>query len=117
MRYYLFCSVLLTILLSCKVQFEYKTIEGQAQGTSFRVSYLDSYRQDLSQPIDSLFKIIDKSMSLWDSTSLISKVNSNEEYGQLDEHFIRVFNESQETSKVTKGYFDILNCPIQMCNR
>lgn len=112
MRYYLFIFCFLLILLSCKVPFEYKTIEGQAQGTSFRVSYEDSFRQDLSQPIDSLFNIIDKSMSLWDSTSLITKVNNNQDYDQLDEHFIKVFNESQKTSKLTEGYFNITVGPL-----
>lgn len=112
MRYYLYIFSLLFILPSCKVPFDYKTIEGQAQGTSFRVSYQDSYKQDLDQSIDSLFKIIDKSMSLWDSTSLISKVNNNQDYDQLDEHFIKVFNESQKTSKITEGYFDITVGPL-----
>lgn len=104
--------VLLFCLISCTSKPEYKVIEGQAQGTTFRINYEDSYQKDLSMPIDSIFKMIDKSMSLWDSTSLISKVNNNLSYETLDTHFIKVFKAAEITSLSTNGYFDISVGPL-----
>ena len=103
---------MLFCLISCTSKPEYKVIEGQAQGTTFRINYEDSYQKDLSMSIDSIFKMIDKSMSLWDSTSLISKVNNNLSYETLDTHFINVFNAAEITSLSTNGYFDISVGPL-----
>ena len=50
----------------------YTQLEGSAQGTTFRIVYEDSVARDLSVAVDSVFRVIDRSMSLWDSTSLIS---------------------------------------------
>ncbi|MCP9767277.1 FAD:protein FMN transferase [Lacihabitans sp. LS3-19] len=108
----LFSFALFLSLISCTSKTEYKVIEGQAQGTTFRINYEDNYKHDLSNQVDSIFKMIDKSMSLWDSTSLISKINSNQSYDILDSHFINVFNASETTSKSTNGYFDITVGPL-----
>ena len=64
--------------LACKPKtIAYKTLEGNAQGTTFKITFKDTIEKDLTVQIDSLFKVIDHSMSLWDSTSLISKINNN----------------------------------------
>jgi len=108
----LFSFFLVMYLTSCASKIEYKAIEGQAQGTTFRVNYQNTYTQDLSSPIDSIFKMIDKSMSLWDANSLISKVNDNLFYEKLDAHFVNVFNMSEIISKRTNGFFDITVGPL-----
>jgi FAD:protein FMN transferase len=91
---------------------QYQTLEGQAQGTTFRIIYEDSLGQNYQVQVDSLFKVIDKSMSLWDSTSLISKVNANQEYDKLDPHFLKVYNTSKDIYDQTGGYFDITVGPL-----
>ncbi|MFN4147835.1 MAG: FAD:protein FMN transferase [Runella sp.] len=102
------CVVLL--LVGCRPKATYTHLEGQAQGTTFNISYSDS--RDFAAEIDSLFRVIDRSMSLWDSTSIIRGINENRENIVLDEHFVHVFEKAQEISQTTDGAFDITVGPL-----
>lgn len=111
MRYVL--PLLILLLAACRNQKpEYTHLEGQAQGTTFRIVYLDTQGRDFSEPVDSLFHVIDRSMSLWDSTSIISRINRNEPGVVADEHFTAVFQRSQEVAAATGGAFDITVGPL-----
>lgn len=90
----------------------YRTLQGKAQGSSYRIVYEDKLDRDYSKSIDSLLLVVDKSMSLWDSESLISKINKNRPYGQVDTHFEFVFRRSNYISKHTNGYFDATVGPL-----
>lgn len=81
-------------------------LAGKAQGTTFSIIYEDAPQRDFSSPIDSIFRIIDKSMSLWDSTSLITRINRNETDSVADNHFLIVFERSREVWESTSGAFD-----------
>ena len=52
-------------------------LQGEAQGTTFTIKYIDSLQRDLSKPIDSLLRTVDRSLSLWDSTSTVTRFNSS----------------------------------------
>ncbi len=106
-------AVLFFVLLACQPkEFEYKVLQGNAQGTTYSITYGPFFKQDISKQIDSLFKVIDKSMSLWDSTSLISKVNNNEYYESIDSHFLKVFEASKIVNQKSNGYFDVSIGPL-----
>ncbi len=90
----------------------YIHLEGKAQGTTFHITYYDPLSRDFSRPVDSLFRLIDRSMSLWDSTSIISRFNRNEQGTIADEHFTAVFRRAQEVSEATDGVFDITVGPL-----
>ncbi len=114
---HLFCSGVLLLLallaFSCgKEKSAYLTLTGKAQGTTFNIHYQDASGRDFSQPVDSLFRLIDKSMSLWDSTSIISRVNRNETGIQVDTHFAAVFNRAKAVSEATGGIFDVTVGPL-----
>jgi thiamine biosynthesis lipoprotein len=111
---YLFSILLLfSVAISCtKSPAEFITLQGNAQGTTFRIVYQDSLSRDFTADIQTLFKDIDQSMSLWVDNSIISKVNEGEVNVKLDEPFIRVFNASQKISTVTDGAFDITVAPL-----
>lgn len=81
-------------------------LAGKAQGTTFSIIYDDNHQRDLSTPIDSIFRTIDKSMSLWDTTSLISRINRNETDSVTDLHFLNVLMRSKEVWESTSGAFD-----------
>jgi FAD:protein FMN transferase len=91
---------------------EYTRLEGRAQGTTFRIVYQDSLERDFSASVDSLFRVMDRSMSLWDSTSVISGFNANRSYVRADAHFTHVFRRAQEVSADTEGYFDCTVGPL-----
>lgn len=97
-------------LICCQNKPKFTHLEGEAQGTTFRIVY-DS-EQDFSKAIDSLFRVIDHSMSLWDSTSIISKLNANQTESKADSHFENVFQKSQEVATATDGAFDITVGPL-----
>lgn len=107
------CVVLITLITSCgKEKPTYLTLTGKAQGTTFNITYQNPQQRDFSHPVDSLFRLIDKSMSLWDSTSVISRVNRNEPGVQADEHFIAVFQKAHDISEITGGAFDATVGPL-----
>lgn len=91
---------------------KYTHLEGQAQGTTFHITYLDADGRNFSGQVDSLFRLMDRSMSLWDSMSVISRVNRNEADVVVDEHFSAVFRRSQEIAAATDGVFDITVGPL-----
>lgn len=95
----------LTVLLviSCQKVQENTILEGSVFGTYYRVTY-DS-DTNYQKQLDSLFYVINKSMSTYQVNSDISKLNRNEDV-EVDKHFTKVFNTSKEIYKDTKGAFD-----------
>jgi len=85
-----------------------KTIafNGFAQGTYYVVKYVDSLERNLVTDIDSLLKDFDASCSIYDSASVISKVNRNEDV-VLDDIFVQVFGMAQMVAEQTNGAFDV----------
>lgn len=97
------------VFFSCEKDSEYlyTQLKGQAQGTTFNIVYDDKSETDYSKSIDSLFKLMDKSMSLWDSTSTISNLNKSEKGYEVDMHFQNVYHIANDISKRTYESLDI----------
>lgn len=112
MRNFLILVLLGVSLFGCKPKGEYVGLSGQAQGTSFAITYEAIDDADYSAEVDSLFRFIDKSMSLWDSTSLISKINQNDFSKRIDIHFKNVLEASLRVEKETEGYFNVTVGPL-----
>ena len=95
-----------TLFLSCINENDTININGDALGTTYNI-ILDSSldKSDLSKSIDSIFNVINNSMSTYLESSIISDVNKNIQT-QLDEHFIKVFNKSKEVWEESDKYFD-----------
>ena len=95
-----------TLFLSCINENDIININGDALGTTYNI-ILDSRldKSDLSKSIDSIFNVINNSMSTYLESSIISDVNKNIKT-QLDEHFIKVFNKSKEVWEESDKYFD-----------
>jgi thiamine biosynthesis lipoprotein len=87
-------------------------ISGEAQGTTYHISYYDDNDFNYKASVDSLFKKIDSSLSTYLPASIISRINRNEKDVLLDDHFINVFNKSVEISKLSNGAFDITVAPV-----
>jgi len=110
---FLLKTLLLLSFSACRQEAPtYTQLEGKAQGTTFHITYRDVSDRNFSGQVDSLFRRIDKSMSLWDSTSIISRINRNEPGVVADEHLIKVYNRSREISDITSGAFDITVGPL-----
>ncbi len=87
-------------------------IEGNAQGTTYHITYFVADYINHKAAIDSLLKAIDFSMSTWQPESIISRVNNNEDSVVVDQYFMDVFNKSLEVSEKTAGFFDITVGPL-----
>ncbi|AWV97774.1 hypothetical protein DJ013_06165 [Arcticibacterium luteifluviistationis] len=100
-------------LLSCKEGNKpYSVLQGYAQGSTFRIVYDPVSSDDYTAEVDSILLVIDKSMSLWDSTSIIRKVNESDEPVIVDEHFKNVFNRSVYFYEISGGAFDPTLSPL-----
>jgi thiamine biosynthesis lipoprotein len=87
-------------------------IEGKAQGTSYRITYLSDTNISYQTGIDSLLESIDASLSTYDTNSIISRINRNDSFAIADDDFIKVFNNSIDISRKTNGSFDITVAPL-----
>lgn len=91
---------------------EYLKISGFAQGTTYSITYENSVNEDYSEAIDSILKAFDRSLSIYDSTSIISRVNNNDPSVEADDWFVDVFNKSAEVAAISGGAFDITVGPV-----
>lgn len=105
--------VIILFLNACQTKkSEYTKISGFAQGTTYNITYENSTNQDYSEAIDSLLKAFDKSCSMYDSTSIISRINNNDPTVEADDWFIEVFKKSAEVSALSGGALDITVGPV-----
>ena len=104
MRHFLF-TLLLLIVFSCKQDQKNTKLTGDVFGTTYSIQYYSEENDDFQQQIDSLFYVINKSMSTYQTNSDISKLNRNESV-EVDEHFKKVFSASQVIYEATEGIFD-----------
>ena len=101
-------SSLSLLLISCNVDSSnYKRIQGDALGTTYQVIVQsESNSTKIKQSIDSIFEVVNNSMSTYRSNSIISKVNQSQNPVKVDRHFIEVFKKSKDIWKLSNGYFD-----------
>jgi len=78
-------------------------VQGTVFGTYYRVTYYSN--KDYQKEFDSLFNIINNSLSTYVENSDISKVNRNE-LTEIDNHFKNVFQASKVIYHETNGAFD-----------
>jgi thiamine biosynthesis lipoprotein len=106
---------ILTLLLLAGCERGFKSsvnISGAAQGTSYNITYLAGPYSNYRKQIDSIFRVIDLSLSTYEPGSIISRLNRNEPGVTIDEHFTRVFYRAMDISDKTKGMFDITIAPL-----
>lgn len=97
-----FCLILAACVSKGKQELR---LSGQAQGSTYTITYFDDKSRNFQVDIDSIFEVIDRSMSLWREESLISRLNRGETI-QPDEHLREVINKSILLYHMTYGNFD-----------
>lgn len=102
---------IIVLLTSCNRQPKKIMLQGEAQGSYYAITYYDEQERNFQHEIDSIFHAVDVSVNLWVDTSVISKVNRNEDV-TLDSIFIDNFNIAQEAAQLSDGYFDPTISPI-----
>jgi len=106
-------SLLLVIVISIssctKKPTKFFNNEGLIFGTTYHIIYEND--KDVHDAIRGKMNEFNLSLSTYDSTSVISKINRNEDV-ELDDYFITVFNKAVEISGKTNGAFDITVAPL-----
>lgn len=102
---------LLLLISSCGNKLEYKTIDGFTQGTTYHIVYSTDSPDSLNGVVDKALADIDNSLSVYNDSSVISRINRGEDISP-DSLFIVVFNRSAEIYKISKGAFDISGAPM-----
>lgn len=90
-------------------QHPYLNNRGEVFGTYYSITYQAG--DDLHKEIKDVLERVNSSLSPFNSTSIISAVNNNEEV-TADSMFIDVFTLAQEISARTEGAFDITVAPL-----
>ena len=110
-----FLITIVIILFSCKgKQHKYGNFTGFTQGTTYSIVYQDPVKfkpVKLKEAVEKIFRDFDMSLSLYKDSSIISKINRNEDVIP-DTFFIEVFKKSEEISLLTDGAFDITVGPL-----
>lgn len=87
----------------------YQTDSGLIFSTIYKVTY--QHDRSLKEEIEAELKRFDGSLSPFNDTAIITRINRNEDI-IADSFFINVFHRSMEISKETNGAFDITIAPL-----
>lgn len=92
---------------------EYIVIDGFAQGGTYHIVYQKPQNKKISlkDSLDLYFEQINKSVSGYDSLSIISRFNNGEDV-IIDSIFKDIFNDSYKIYKESGGYFDVSAGPL-----
>ena len=93
-------------------QTEYIKNSGMIYGTFYNLTYQHPEGKDLQEEVMKVFKQFDLSLSTFNDSSVISRINRNDESIQTDAHFERMYQQAEIVSTLTGGAFDITVAPL-----
>ena len=99
------------LLVSCSKQPQKINYSGVTQGSYFSITYFDEQNRHFEAEIDSIFKEVDNSVSLWNENSIIRKVNRNEDV-VVNQIFKDNFEWARKASEFSDGAFDATIGPL-----
>jgi thiamine biosynthesis lipoprotein len=106
--------LLLASLVSCKKDISFSGFNGFTQGTTYSIVYQKNGRREpdeLKARVEKTLHEFDMSLSLYQDSSLISRINRNET-DMPDPYFSDLFRKSVEVSEMTDGAFDVTVGPL-----
>ncbi|WP_232778315.1 FAD:protein FMN transferase [Salegentibacter sediminis] len=106
MNKHILLLLLLTLFMACQPENSAKSISGNALGTTYNIKYFSDEELKVETALDSIFEIINTSMSTYQQDSHISRINRGDTSIVVDEHFVKVFRASEKIYKESEGFFD-----------
>lgn len=108
-------TVIILALFGCKEQKPaFSDFNGFVQGTTYSIVFENSGKFDpveLKSDVEELLHGFDMSLSLYQDSSILSRINRNEE-AVPDSFFIEAFKKSVDIYELTDGAFDITVGPL-----
>ncbi|MCF4102390.1 FAD:protein FMN transferase [Gillisia sp. M10.2A] len=104
-----YAALVLVVLgfISCKERgFLEQVYVGSALGTSYQVKLFSNKELEIDKGLDSIFTVINNSMSTYQEDSDISRINKGDTTVVIDDNFKEVFIASRKIYDESKGYFD-----------
>lgn len=98
------------LLVACTRPSVYRNDSGRVFGTYYKIIY--SAPENLHDGIKASLQCVNASLSTFDSTSIISRINQNDTNVVVDSLFTVVFTTAQQVSEQTSGAFDITVAPL-----
>ena len=111
MKRVVFILAIVTVFASCVKQRQKINYSGITQGSYFSISYYDEESRTFESEIDSIFREVDNTVSLWNENSIIRKVNRNEDV-VVNQIFKDNFEWAQKASEFSDGAFDATIGPL-----
>ncbi|MDR0711025.1 MAG: FAD:protein FMN transferase [Prevotellaceae bacterium] len=93
----------------CSTDAAYLCFTGTALGTTYAIAYDGA--DTLQSEAEQLMQRVEKSLSIYDKESIISKVNRNEDVA-LDNYFVECFEVALQVNRQTNGAFDAGASPL-----
>lgn len=106
--------VAISMLNSCgnrATEPRFVNLRGMVFGSYYSISYYCPQGNNYQTELDSLFKAINRSLSIYDPNSTISRINRNET-DIADNHFLEVLKYSLRVAEETEGSFDPTISPL-----
>ena len=100
--------LLSVLLIACAEKGELKRnlSVGNALGTTYSIIYLSNKDLNFQKEIDSVFTVVNQSMSTYIPDSDISRINQGDTSVVVDHMFKEVFELSRKVHMASNGYFD-----------
>lgn len=112
--YLIALSALALFLTSCRNEPVFTGFNGFTQGTTYSIIFEDNgsiTSEELKTETQKILENFDLSLSLYRDSSIVSKVNRNEDV-VADEYFTKVYHLSEQVFNLTGGSFDITIGPL-----
>lgn len=90
----------------------YATVDGFAQGSTYHIIYHDPQGRDLRTDIEELLEDFDNSLSVYNPSSLLTRLNKNDAEAVPDKWFTECLEISRGISDDTDGAFDVTLRPL-----
>ena len=109
--FYFFC---LLLIVGCQPEAElpFYTLKGQAQGTTYQITYSDIQNRNFQPQLDSLFEQVNNSLSTYHEGSLINQFNQSLSLETDDPLFWEMIEQSGNVYRLSEGAFDPTVMPL-----
>ena len=97
---------ILFITTGCQKETSTQALTGEALGTTYQILYFHPEELNIRTSVDSVFEVINKSMSTYREDSDISRINKGDTTITVDQNFKEVFLYSEKIYLESDGYFD-----------
>lgn len=112
LAFFLVCAFVYATFMDPPKTAKYLIETGRVHGTMYKLSYESPSGRSLTADLDSLFHAFDLSLSTFNDSSVISRVNRNDSTVLVDGYFESVFRTAMEVSQKTGGAFDMTVAPL-----